>query len=179
VSGAPDVDAIYRLTRHSDESAWHLVLDAPELLMLDRGVFSPFNSQNTLFFHRTFPLLYLPSTVSSRYADILRAVVAQPSLWMMGLRLVFCSPTAIQRRNYHDLMQDFREEIDMYKSVDRAAELAEQFSTFPSPITNLHAVYGALAREGIVESEEVERLGAWAEALEQIQGNLIVSQLSH
>ena len=38
--------------------------------------YSPFNSQNTIWFKEIFPLLYLPVSCSMRATDIIRGLVA-------------------------------------------------------------------------------------------------------
>lgn len=68
----PDVDAIYRL-----------ILPFPTIFRKGRKValgnnsWSPFNSQNTTWWKKAFPLLYLPSYCSFRMTDIWRSFVAQ------------------------------------------------------------------------------------------------------
>ena len=62
----PDVDAVYRLTRKTP-----LFFDrAAEPVVLASDTWTPFNSQNTLFYREAFPLLYLPCHVSFRMTDI-------------------------------------------------------------------------------------------------------------
>ena len=73
VNGDPDIDAIHRL----------IFKKTPQFLnnnaiLMGMGVFCAFNSQNTLWSDSDlFPLLYLPSTVSFRFTDILRGYIAQ------------------------------------------------------------------------------------------------------
>ena len=65
----PDVDAIYRL-----------VLPLPVKFQgdfnvaLGAGSWCPFNSQNTTWFRKAFPLMYLPSYCSFRMTDIWRSL---------------------------------------------------------------------------------------------------------
>jgi len=156
--GDTDLDAVFRLTR--DNPPIKFSNRAP--IILDRGTLTPFNSQNTLFFPCAFPLLYLPTTVSFRYTDILRSVVAQPVLWAAGLRLGFTRATVFQIRNEHDYMVDFRSEVPMYLSVEKAAELAiSACSEEESMEVNIMNVYRSLEAEGIVQPNELESLDAW------------------
>ena len=89
--GDPDVDAIYRLV--SDEP---VVFDrGAKPIVLPPGTICPFNSQNTSFARDFFPLLYLPTTVSFRYTDILRGVIAQPILWSRNAKLGFVTANVV------------------------------------------------------------------------------------
>src|SRR5579872_5535151 len=90
----PDVDAIYRLTRQTP-----LYFDREaEPVVLASETWTPFNSQNTLFYRDAFPLLYLPCHVSFRMTDIWRSFVALAALHRHGLGLAFHPPTVEQLR---------------------------------------------------------------------------------
>jgi hypothetical protein len=106
----PDVDAIYRLLNGPPV---FFDPDAPPIV-LDGDVWSPFNSQNTVFFREAFPLLYLPCHVSFRMTDIWRSFVAQAALTLKGYHWSFHAPTVEQLRNDHDLMRDFEDEVPGY-----------------------------------------------------------------
>ena len=99
--GNPDVDAIYRL-----------VLPLPihflpnRRVALGAGAWSPFNSQNTAWYPKAYPLLYLPSYCSFRMTDIWRSFVAQRIAWENGWAVLFKSPDVYQDRNEHSLMRD-------------------------------------------------------------------------
>lgn len=155
--GSPDVDAIYRLTSDSPVERF----DNAESFALERGLYCPFNSQNTFWHRAAFPLLYLPMSVTFRFTDILRGYVAQRILWDMGRLLGFGSATVTQDRNVHDLMQDFREEIPMYRDVVAIADLLDAERLPASPVNALVQAYEALVREGYVGSGEIEALQAW------------------
>jgi hypothetical protein len=156
--GDTDLDALFRLTRDNPSITFQ---NRPPII-LDQGTLTPFNSQNTLFFPPAFPLLYLPTTVSFRYTDILRSVVAQPVLWAAGLKLGFTRSTVYQTRNDHDYMLDFRSEVPMYLSVERAAELAISACKDDRSVEdNILNVYSSLEKNGIVQPSELETLDAW------------------
>lgn len=163
VDSEPDVDAIYRMTNQAKIS-----FNSAAPLVLDIGAVSPFNSQNTLFTEPVFPLLYLPTTVSSRFSDILRSIVAQPIMWRESLLVGFCSPNATQIRNIHNLFADFLEEITMYTSVKKALEIAIDSTMRISVEDNLHRVYEALALASIVDWSELATLEAWLEELSNV-----------
>jgi hypothetical protein len=163
--GEPDVDAIYRLTVGEQ-----VVFDDHEPIVLDEGTVCPFNSQNTLFFAEVFPLLYLPTTVTFRFTDILRSLVAQPILWAAGLRLGFLGATVRQERNDHELLDDFESEIPVYlHSQDAVAAIREAVSPARTIEDNLRAAYGALVDASIVEHRELDALAAWIADLDALR----------
>ena len=163
--GDPDVDAIYRLT--SDTPCF---FDDREPVALGRGTISPFNSQNTLIRRELFALLYLPMSVTFRFTDILRGLIAQPIMWAAGYQLGFLGATVTQDRNPHDYARDFALEVPMYLSARRATEVAMATVRERTGIAdNLDSVYRALYEDGIVENGELEALDAWLEDLATLE----------
>ena len=162
--GDPDVDAIYRLTNNTPcyfHNRGNLVLDSKTI--------TPFNSQATFFTKDSFPLLYLPSTVSFRFTDILRGIVAQPILWHKNWNLGFTNPIVFQERNEHDFMKDFEEEVPVFLQVEETLAVVEKALNPSMGITEmLMAAYIALKDQGIVESGEIDLLNAWLEDLSLI-----------
>lgn len=159
--GDPDVDAIYRLT--SDE-ACNFTPRSP--VCVEPQTFCPFNSQNTAFRRELFPLLYLPTTVTFRYTDILRSTVAQPIMWANGFHLGFTGATVVQKRNPHDYIKDFESEVPMYLTNKLAYSVAENAIRRGDSISQqLLSAYEALAERGIVKSAEIETLTAWLDDL--------------
>ena len=157
VDADPDVDAIYRLVIGEP---CYFAKGAP--IVLANGTISPFNSQNTIFARDVFPLLYLPSSVSMRFTDILRGLVAQPILWRHGFSLGFTGPTANQVRNPHDFLDDFRLEVSCYLetyTVQSAVEGAVR-SDLSLP-DNLVQAYEALHAAKIVNRDELDLLQLW------------------
>jgi hypothetical protein len=153
----PDVDAIYRLTNNKP-----IYFNKRESIALDAGACCPFNSQNTYFRSEVFPLLYLPSTVSFRFTDILRGLVAQPILWAAGYHLGFGESTVIQKRNPHDYLIDFESEIPGYLFAEKVVVIANEVASAECSISeNLLLVYQALQREKIVSEIEIEALELW------------------
>jgi hypothetical protein len=161
----PDVDALYRLiVGRSVQFSQR----AP--LVLEPATLTPFNSQNTVFHKDAFPLLYLPITVTFRFTDILRSIVAQPILWAANLRLGFGGPTVRQVRNPHDLMSDFESEIPMYVCTEAAAQqVMRAVSSEGTVASNLVAAYEALAEIDIVKPEECDSVRAWVEDLNEVR----------
>jgi len=153
----PDVDAIYRLTNNEP-----IYFNKRAPLVLGEGASCPFNSQNTYFRSEVFPLLYLPSTVSFRFTDILRGLVAQPILWAAGYRLGFGEATVIQKRNPHDYLSDFESEIPGYLLAEQVVTLAKNSVSCDRTIKdNLLSVYKALESREIVTEHEIKVLKLW------------------
>lgn len=159
VDGNPDVDAIYRLLFGADIS---LVFPKALPLVLDSGAYCPFNSQNTMWKPEAFPLLYLPATVSFRYTDILRSFVAQRCLWAADRRLGFCSGTAYQKRNEHDLMKDFEDEVQCYLTAEQALRVLDPLRLTGNLLEDLRICYVALYGARIVDQAELRILEAWS-----------------
>ena len=164
--GDPDVDAIYRLVLGND-----CVFERSPSAILERGTLSPFNSQNTLFFGESFPLLYLPSHVSFRMTDIWRSFVAQYAMWQHGGRLAFHAASAVQDRNPHDLMRDFEQEIPGYtRNREVCSVLAEATAHLSAAqrvtvAATAAALWEALIAHDVIPSEERAILAAWLDAM--------------
>lgn len=159
--GDPDVDAVYRLTS-SDTSPIHFQQNAP--LILTPGTWTPFNTQVTTWPRKLLPLMYLPSTCSFRMTDIWRSYVAQRLMPELGATLVITAPTVYQDRNEHDLMRDFREEIEGYVGYERFVDVLESTPIgggFENLLDDLKLLYSALIDAGFFTSAEMLVLDAW------------------
>jgi hypothetical protein len=165
VDADPDVDAIHRLVFSTG-----VTFKDRGPLVLGRGAYAPFNSQNTLWSDSTvFPLLYLPTTVTFRYTDILRSYVALPILEKMGRSLGFLGPTARQDRNDHDLMKDFESEIPMYRTANRVVDDLKSVISSNIPVAeNLVTCYKRLEETGITTEAELPRVRAWLTDLKDL-----------
>eukprot|EP00931_Biecheleriopsis_adriatica_P036989 TRINITY_DN21234_c0_g1_i1.p1 TRINITY_DN21234_c0_g1~~TRINITY_DN21234_c0_g1_i1.p1 ORF type:complete len:764 (-),score=59.95 TRINITY_DN21234_c0_g1_i1:116-2407(-) len=118
----PDVDAIFRLTRHLPVS----FSQVPLPLVLSSGAWSPFNAQATTWTQAAFPLMFLPMSVNGRVSDIWRSYIAQPLLWQLNLTLCFTGPrVSVPRRNVHDLSGDFVAEMPLYEQASALMEFLE------------------------------------------------------
>jgi hypothetical protein len=153
----PDVDAIYRLTSNRP-----CMFKKNGAFVLNKGTITPFNTQNTAFSKDLFVLLYLPSSVTFRFTDILRGFIAQPIMWKHGYHLGFTHATVTQKRNPHDYMKDFASEIPMYLHSEKIIDLLSMsVSATRTMSDNLHVAYSLLCQEGIVSKTEMKCLDAW------------------
>jgi len=158
VDGDPDIDAIHRLIfkftpEFSDKDA----------LIMGLNVFCAFNSQNTLWIDsELFPLLYLPSTVSFRFTDILRGYIAQSVINISSKCWGFYQATAYQDRNEHNLMNDFRSEMSMYSNMNEIFHIIYDSCKIKHSISdNLINCYSELRKNNYVEDTELKILNSW------------------
>lgn len=158
-NGSPDVDAVWRLILDHE-----VIFDEAPSLLLPRGVWCPFNSQNTWWWPQVFPLLYLPSFCSFRMTDIWRSFVAQRCLWELGYELEFHHADVRQMRNEHDLMRDFEQESVGYlrnEEIRRILESCDLSSGPPHLSENLMTCYEALVRAEVIRTDELDLVEAW------------------
>ena len=156
-NGDPDVDAIYRLTVNEP-----CEFQTREPVLLAEGTWSPFNSQNTLFRKELFPLLYLPVTVSFRFTDILRSLVAQPIMWETGYELGISNASVYQARNPHDYMADLASEIPMYVASDTLIDtLTDAQKSAGSVLERLWRAWESLIKTKTIDQSELTAVSAW------------------
>lgn len=152
----PDVDAIYRLVIGENT-----VFKQKSPVYLDKGTYCPFNSQNTFWTKKAFPFLYLPSTTSFRFTDILRGYIAQRLMWEQDMHIGFHEATVVQERNEHDFMIDFRDEVECYLGIETVCDVLDNLVLSPNDTDNLMTVYAELADRRIVDQSELVMLEAW------------------
>ena len=98
--GDPDVDAVCRL-EHSpylDELTGPMPFASP--------LIAPFNSQNTFIAREWLPE-YMCFIDVGRYDDIWASYHVQA----LGASVIFSAASVVQKRNPHDILNDFREEV--------------------------------------------------------------------
>lgn len=155
----PDVDAVYRLLFPLPVS-----FTKGRSVAIGAGSNCPFNSQNTRWWPDAYPLLYLPFHCSFRMTDIWRSFIAQRILAARGQGVLFHEATVYQDRNEHDLMRDFRDEIEGYTFN---AHIMEQLNSLnisgqaDQVYDDLVACYECLIDIGVVKPQERELLSAW------------------
>jgi hypothetical protein len=156
--GDPDVDAVYRLTTE------RTIRFRSSIVVLGSGTYCPFNSQNTVWWPEMYTLLYLPCFVSFRMTDIWRSLVAQVCLYATGKYLAFRAATVFQKRNIHDCLRDFKDELPGYIHNTRIVEILAGLrlsSNATDMSDNMRACYEALIAAGIIPKEELSLLEAW------------------
>ena len=159
----PDVDAIYRLLLPLPQS-----FRSDRRVVLGKGSWCPFNSQNTTWWREAFPLLYLPAYCSFRMTDIWRSFVAQRIAWENGWSILFHEPTVWQERNEHNLLVDFKDEVPGYLGNHRIAEILDSLTLKSGTAhlaENLLVCYEKLIAESFFDPAELSLLQAWIEDL--------------
>lgn len=152
----PDVDAIYRLIL-GDEVRF----DKNKKYSFAKGTFGPFNSQNTYWDKKVFPLLYLPSTVSMRATDIWRGYIAQRILWELDSNLIYLSPCVYQKRNVHNFMRDFDDEVEVYQNAEKLLHLLQNMTLKGTVSEMLIQTYEMLVSEKFMVKHELDSAKEW------------------
>ena len=166
VDGDPDIDAIHRLIfKRTPKFKFN------RALLMNEGIFCAVNSQNTLWLDSDlFPLLYLPSTVSFRFTDILRGYIAQSVINSSAKNWGFYHATSYQERNDHNLMSDFRSETSMYSNMEEIFQVIfESCKSTNSIVDNLINCYSTLCKNDFVNNSELKILNAWIDDLISLQ----------
>jgi len=166
VNGDPDIDAIHRLIFNNSP-----IFSYNDALIMGKNIFCAFNSQNTLWSDSAlFPLLYLPSTVSFRFTDILRGYIAQAVINVSSKSWGFYNATSYQERNDHNLMNDFRSEVSMYSNMEEIFQIIfESCKSTNSIVDNLTNCYTSLSINNFVKHEEHKILNSWLTDLNSLQ----------
>lgn len=163
----PDVDAIWRMM-----NGWQVVFDKKQSVLLHPGTWCPFNSQSTWWFPKAYPLMYLPVTATMRMTDIWRSFVAQRCLWEIGEGVTFHSPSEVfQKRNEHDLLKDFEDEVPGYLKNEKIVEVLCNLKLKQGVeyiCDNLYTCYKELENAGIYQTWETRSVSAWIKDIKEI-----------
>ena len=163
----PDVDAIFRLTQHLPQNFEN---DIP--IVLTDGTVCPFNSQATWWNTKYACLMYFPSKISWRVADIWRSYITTRILQANSASVVFTGPLVTQIRNSHDLLLDFKEEINCYLQAGDIWECLSKIDTLlltGNLSTAVMNVYEILVKANFIPVEELPILKAWLNDIERIK----------
>ena len=114
------------------------------------------------------PYAYLPVTTSFRFTDILRGYIVHRMMWEHDLHLGFTGANVYQERNEHDLMKDFKDEIDCYLCVKKVVEMLSAGDYSKRFCDNMLSVYEDLRRKGVVAESELITLHSWLSDLETV-----------
>lgn len=164
--GNPDVDAIFRLINKKININFkkNLNINVKKSLVT-------LNSQNTIWFRKIFPLLYLPVTCTMRCTDIWRGLIAQRILQNDNKDIMFFGTTMKQFRNDHNLLNDFEQEIPMYLKDKKINEIISNLKLKKGEknyLYNLKICYNSLINHGIISKKEIFYLDAWISDCQKI-----------
>ena len=164
VDNDPDVDAIFRLTRELP-----IFFNTNEPISLKPFTMAPFNSQNTIFHYDAFWGLVIPVSSSFRVSDIWRGYWVQRLLWEIDGNLCFVPAHVMQERNMHDILQDYKDELDLYSN---AGNLIKFLCGWRSNCLNLWGAIIELHQELIAHNffgtSEMDFINAWLEDLKRV-----------
>lgn len=126
----PDIDSMTRLTE--DVKGKKIIKDR---VFLDKGTFSPINTQNTAYHIDLLPCLYfvlmganLKGLVIERYGDIWFGLFAKKIIDHMGDYITFGDPIATHKRNRHSLLKDLNWEFWSIMYTEMLSEFLENVS---------------------------------------------------
>lgn len=164
INGDTDVDAIFRLTR-----ATNVYFNKRAPVALERGVMAPFNSQNTVMYYDAFWALLIPMSVTFRVCDIWRGYIMQRLLWDIDGHLAFFSTDVVQNRNEHNLLNDFKDEIDLYtKSGAFIKFLTEWKSSEKNLFNRIDQLFTAAIEKQFFMQKEQQLVQAWLNDLNRL-----------
>jgi len=164
-NGNPDVDAIFRLMNKSKDNIKFL---PNKKYFISKKSICPFNSQSTIWYKDAFPLLYLPTYCSIRSTDIWRGLIAQIILKNDNQNILFSSPIVFQKRNKHDLLLDFKNEIPVYLNNKIIIDILKKIKLKKGKdkyLTNLKLCYLELIKNKIFPKKELKILNVWIKDL--------------
>ena len=160
-NGNPDVDAIFRLMNKSKNNVKFI---SNRKYFVSKNSICPFNSQSTIWSKEAFPLLYLPSHCSMRSTDIWRGLIAERILKNDNKNILYSSPIVFQKRNKHDLMMDFKDEVPVYLKNNQIVKILKNIKLKKGKkyyLKNLEICYLELVKQKIFPKNELKILKAW------------------
>jgi hypothetical protein len=153
----PDVDAIYRMTVNSRKQDFPI---DRKIIKVKKGIFTPGNTQSTLWLNKDkMDYLYIPSTVSFRFCDILKMYIAQTRC-----TLAYTGFLSEQFRNEHDYLSDFNLELSCYLDSERCIEILSKAHGL-----DILSIYGILVLERICDQRELDSLDEFVRLLDEIR----------
>jgi hypothetical protein len=171
VTKDPDVDALYRLLHADAKSGLDVAFNqhGPPIA-LNSEIYCPFNSQNTFFHRDAFWALLLPISVTFRVTDIWRGYYAQKLLHLIGHRLGFYPANALQKRNKHSYLADFKDEANLYSDAGRLVDFLKNwtctFQTLPACIKKLSADF---VENDFWKTSDLKLTEAWISDLNSLE----------
>lgn len=124
--GDPDVggmDRLWYLTKPLEVSQYN----RPEGFAVDKGTWTPFNSQNTALLREVVPAYFL-SPFLVRYDDIWASYIVKRIVDHLGDSITFGMPLVKQERNPHDHWRDLSKELYEHALVLRFTQMLDSIS---------------------------------------------------
>lgn len=154
----PDIDSITRLT---EDVKGEEVLK--EQIFLDKGTFSPINTQNTAYHRDILPCLYfvlmggkINGLVIERYGDIWFGLFAKKIIDHMGDYISFGKPFATHKRNTHNLLKDLKWEFWAIMFTETLAEFLDGVSLSSKNYADCYLELAGKLEKFIFDNEKIE-----------------------
>ena len=164
--GNPDVDAIFRILNEKI----NIKFKKNFKFSLGKAT-SPLNSQNTIWFKKVFPLLYLPVTCSMRATDIWRGFIALNIIKKDNMNVLFFGTTMKQIRNIHNLANDLKQEMPLFQDVIKGVNILQNTrfkKGSKNYLDNLFKSYKVLIDNKIFKKKELFYLNAWIKDVKKL-----------
>ena len=94
----------------------------------------------------------------------------------MNKKILFTSPTVFQKRNYHNLYNDFNQEIPVYRDTEKLIQTLSNVKILKSRkfiLRNLFNCYKELVKIKIFRKEELGILKSWCDDILLIDKKLL------
>lgn len=167
VDNDPDVDSIFRLVFGNKSIQW---IDN-KIVLIDNKNIGVFNTQNTFWIDK--PLLccmLIPTSVSFRYCDILRSIIANIVCYFQNKYIAITSSNVIQHRNQHDLIKDFSDEHSMFMSNETIMNYIDSGCNSTMDIRQLMlTIYQNLYMNNIISKKDIHILNLWINYIEDFR----------
>jgi hypothetical protein len=160
VENDPDVDALFRIIcNHSECIKW----DKNMRILIDNNNMCVFNTQNTFWLNPDlFICMLIPCSVSFRYCDILRGLIANVILNKTDNYMMYSSPNVIQYRNEHNLISDFKSEYEMYIHNENILDyIGNDIGDVSSIKELLSVIYNNLLVNKVITQNDIDILNKW------------------
>ncbi len=166
VIGDPDIDAVTRMEHSADIGSVHILGSTG--VIVDRGTWTVFNSQNTAVIRELIPAWFMMPGVG-RHDDIYASLIVQRVARERHLHVHFGPPFTYQERNQHDLIADLRKEIDGMENVQQLADLLDSLILpAKSVIEDVRIIYEQLRYCPFLPIESVDAALLWLEDVESV-----------
>lgn len=158
VKNDPDVDALFRLTSNH-EVTW----EKNKKIIISNKNMCVFNTQNTFWIDNAmFIGLLLPCSVTFRYCDILKGIIANMLLRFNDKNMAYTSPNVTQLRNEHDLMSDFKSEYSMYIANEKIIPIIQSgLENMKNNKQVLYKIYQNLFDNNIITQLDLDICKEW------------------
>ena len=103
--------------------------------------------------------MYLPVTCEMRLTDMWRGIIALNIIYQNGEDILFFGTTMKQIRNNHNLIDDLKQEMPLYKNFDKGYEILKNIKLKKGKknyLVNLLKSYKGLVKNNIFEKKELK-----------------------